>query len=178
MKIHWFAKWLAIPYGSQTVVIQGVLSELREGVVVQELQLSEEDLNLDSSNTNVNDTQYPPEIQSLLQTYADVFANNISYPPPRACTHSIPLIPGSRPVSIRPYIYAPALKTEIENQVHEMLKQGLIQPINTSFSSHVLLVKKKDKAYHFCVDYRHLNAITVKGQFLVPIIDVFLDELS
>jgi hypothetical protein len=37
MKIHWFAKWLAIPYGSQTVVIQGVLSELREGVVVQEL---------------------------------------------------------------------------------------------------------------------------------------------
>jgi hypothetical protein len=42
----------------------------------------------------------------------------------------------------------------------------------------VLLVKKKDNSYHFCVDYCHLNAITVKGQFLVPINDDFLDELS
>jgi hypothetical protein len=45
------------------------------------------------------------------------------------------------------------------------------------FSSHVLLVKKKDNSYIFCMDYRHLNAITAKGQYLVSIIDELLDEL-
>jgi hypothetical protein len=41
----------------------------------------------------------------------------------------------------------------------------------------VILVKKKDKSYRFCVDYRYLNAITAKGQYPVPIIDEFFDEL-
>jgi hypothetical protein len=42
----------------------------------------------------------------------------------------------------------------------------------------VLLVKKKDKSYRFCVNYHHLNAITLKGQFPVPVIEEFMDELS
>jgi hypothetical protein len=42
----------------------------------------------------------------------------------------------------------------------------------------VLLVKKKDSSYMFCVDYRHRNAITAKGQFLVPVIEELVDELG
>jgi hypothetical protein len=34
MKIHWTAKWISIPYESKIVVIQGLLSELKEGDVV------------------------------------------------------------------------------------------------------------------------------------------------
>jgi hypothetical protein len=59
-----------------------------------------------------------------------------------------------------------------------MLGGGLIQHSSSPFSLSVLLVKKKDKSYRFCVDYRHLNAITMKGQYPVPIIDEFLDELK
>jgi hypothetical protein len=59
-----------------------------------------------------------------------------------------------------------------------MLDADLIQHSNIPFSSSMLLVKKKDKTHRFCVDYRHLNAITVKGQYPVPIIDEFLDELN
>jgi hypothetical protein len=39
MKIHWADKWLSIPYDSSTAIIQGMLSELREGAVVQVYQL-------------------------------------------------------------------------------------------------------------------------------------------
>jgi hypothetical protein len=59
-----------------------------------------------------------------------------------------------------------------------MLSTSLIQNSSSSFSSPVLLVKKKDQSYRFCIDYIHLNAITAKGQSLVPIIDEFLNELK
>jgi hypothetical protein len=145
---------------------------------VQLCQLSEEDLQLDDNEEAKSDQSVPEEVQSLLDRYAGVFASTVSYPPDRACNHSIPLIEGARPVHIRPYRYAPVLKTEIDQQVQDILKQGLIQPSTSPFSSPMLLVKKKDGSYRFCVDHRHLNAITRKCEYPVPIIEELLDELQ
>jgi hypothetical protein len=168
---------LSIPYGNSIVVIQGILSKIKASVVVQICQLTEEDLHLDISEESTKSSDVSVEIQQLLSTYADIFAAKVAFPPPRSCCYTIPLITEARLVYVRPYRHAPTLKDEIESQVQEMLTSDLIQHNSSSFCSPVLLVKKKDHTYRFCVDYRQLNAMTDKGQYPVPIIDELLDEL-
>jgi hypothetical protein len=98
--------------------------------------------------------QLPPhKVQSLIDQFSVLFEDLADLPPSRACDHEIPLLPGANPLNIRPYRYPPALKTEIEKQVAEMLQKGIIQPSTSPFSSPVLLVKKKDGSHRFCVDF-------------------------
>lgn len=130
-----------------------------------------------SSPSTPNITTEPPWLQPLLTTYSKLFTQPTTLPPPRPTNHSIPLLAGSNPVNVHPYRYPHFQKQEIEAQIREMLSQGLIQPSSSAFSSPVLLVRKKDGMWRFCVDNRALNALTVKDRFPIPAIDELLDEL-
>lgn len=172
MEVHWTEKWVVIPYRGTQVKLFGLQSSKGHCSLIEVCHLTE--LN-EKDQTIISELS--GDLQSLLLRYQSVFAVPTGLPPTRDCDHHIALLPGAQPFHMRPYRYAPALKSEIEKHVTEMLDAGIIQPSQSEFSSSVILVKKKDNTYRFCVDYRHLNALTVKTRFPVPVIDEFLDEL-
>ena len=126
---------------------------------------------------HVGGSTVPTEIQPLLQEFHQVLEEPRTLPPSREFDHQIPLKEGTVPVNVRPYRYAHFQKNEIEQQVKEMLATGLICPSNSPFSSPILLVKKKDGSWRFCIDYRALNTVTIKDRFPIPTVDDMLDEL-
>jgi len=83
-------------------------------------------------------------LQLLLAEFADIIATPQGLPPARASDHRIHLLPGTPPVAVCPYRYPQLLKDEIEKQCADMLRQGIIRPSTSPFSSPVLLVRKKD----------------------------------
>jgi hypothetical protein len=119
-----------------------------------------------------------PDLNQLLRRYSLIFSIPHSLPPNRPHDHHIHLQPDSAPVNIKPYRYPHFQKEAMTSMIAEMLKDGIIRPSTSPYSSPVLLVKKKDGSWRFCVDYRALNAITVRDRFPIPTIDELLDELK
>nr|XP_027081138.1 uncharacterized protein LOC113703854 [Coffea arabica] len=120
----------------------------------------------------------PQEVQELLQEYEDIFQTPSSLPPSRSVDHEIPLKPNAQPFKLKPYRYPHCHKEEIKRQVTEMLQKGIVKHSNSPFASPVLLVKKKEGTWRFCVDYRKLNELTIKDKFPIPNVDELLDELA
>ena len=116
-------------------------------------------------------------LDGLLEAFADIFAAPTGLPPPRGRDHRIVLKPGAAPVAVWPYRYPAAHKDELERQCADMIAQGIVRRSDSAFSSPVLLVKKPDGSWRFCVDYHVLNALTVKDAFPIPVVDELLDEL-
>jgi hypothetical protein len=110
--------------------------------------------------------------------FPDVFPNDMpGMPPDREVKFTIKLQPGMTPVSRQPYKMTPKELTELKIQLKELLDKGYIRPSSSPWGCSALFVKKKDQALRLCVDYRLLNAISVKNKYPLPRIDILFDQL-
>ena len=76
-----------------------------------------------------------------------------------------------RPVHTPPYRKSSKDQEIVRQETDKLIKNGIIEHSTSPWSSSVVLVKKKDGTTRFCVNYRHLNQITTKDAFPLPIID-------
>lgn len=81
-------------------------------------------------------------------------------------------------IRLQPRRTSPWKHDEIERQVADLLQKGKVKESSSPWSSPVVLVTKKDGSQRLCVDYRQLNAATVKDAFPLPRVDDSLAALS
>ena len=146
------------------------------------LSLKKHSSALHSSKGNVSSISplIDEKMQKLLQEYADVFSDDLppGLPLERAITHAIDLVEGSKPLSKPPYLLNASEASKVERQLADYLQCGFIQPSQSLWASPILMVKKKDGSMRMCVDYRGLNAVTIKNKYPLPRIDELFDQLQ
>jgi hypothetical protein len=188
MKCDWKDKTMQFQHQGRTVLLKGVqapsvgVSQITAKQVYKSTKgnaiwayVVVDTVTANQPSNTVTESQ--EDLKHLLVQYADVFQHPKQLPPHRSYDHAIPLHPDAVPINSRPYHYSPQHKTEIETQVKQLLESGLITHSHSPFASPVLLVRKKDGSWRFCVDYRKLNSLTIKNRFPMPIIEI-LDELQ
>lgn len=111
----------------------------------------------------------------VLDKFSSLFAEPHWLPPVWDHCHRIHPKKGTGTIVVRPYCYAQLQEDELERQCAKMLQHGTICHNTSAFSSSVLLIKKADGSWHFCVDYHALNAKIIKYKFPIPIVEKLLD---
>ena len=91
------------------------------------------------------------------------------------CEHVIDVT--DPPVKQGYYRVSPVMQQLIDQELDDMLRKGIAEKSNSSWSSPILLIKKEPGSYRFCVDYRKLNAVTKRDSYPLPMMQDILDTL-
>ena len=131
---------------------------------------------------NLDDTQLSEDQKSRLYQFLgnnrDIFAKDISeLGVTNLHTHTIHT-GNAPPVSSAPYRQTPKMRTELERQLEDMKRHGIIEESNSVWHSPVVMVKKPNNEWRFCVDYRKLNAVTELMAFPIPHMTEVFDTLA
>jgi hypothetical protein len=153
MMIDWNNKWVEFKQKGNKVKLQ-VLKEDSVLQVCEEVELQSEwrpqsELLVAQvwvcEDQTISKNIIRLELMDVLSKYAVVFETPNQLPPCRDIDHTIPLLPNSKPMNLRPYRYSHYQKLELDAIIEELLRTSVIRLSSSPFASPALLVKKKDE---------------------------------
>jgi hypothetical protein len=114
----------------------------------------------------------------VVRDFPDVFLEELpGMPPDREVEFVIDLLPGTAPISKRPYKMSVEELKELKKQLMELQEAWYIRPSSSPWGAPVLFVQKKDGSQRMCVDYRSLNDVTVKNKYPLLHIEDLFDQM-
>jgi hypothetical protein len=115
----------------------------------------------------------------VVQEYLDVFPKDLpGMPPDHDIEFIIDLLPGTPPISKRPYRMPINELAELKKQIVELQSKGFIHPSSFPWGAPVLFVEKKYGTQRMCMDYRSLNEVTIKNKYPLPRIEDLFDQMK
>jgi hypothetical protein len=102
----------------------------------------------------------------------------ICWAPKREIEFKNELQPGTAPFARALYKMLSMEMKELKIQLLGLLDKGCICPCTSHSGCSALFVEKKYKELHLCVDYRPLNAVTIKNKYPLPHISIMFDQLA
>jgi hypothetical protein len=102
----------------------------------------------------------------VIRESPDIFPEELpGMPLDRDVEFVIDLLPGTTPISKRPYQMSVDELKELKKQLKELQESRYIRPSSSPWGAPVLFVHKKDGSQRMCVDYRSLNDVTIKNKY-------------
>jgi Reverse transcriptase (RNA-dependent DNA polymerase) len=116
------------------------------------------------------------EILGMLQKHRSMWNGRLGQV--HSTARRIDLIPGQKPVHYQPYRAGPKSRALESAEIQRILKAEVIEPATSEWASRIVLVAKPDGSTRFCVDYRRLNAVTVRDSYPLPRMDECIESLG
>jgi hypothetical protein len=115
----------------------------------------------------------------VVKEFVDVCPEELpGMPPERELEFTIDLKPRTEPIARTPYRMSTPELQELKMQLKELLDLGLIRPSVSPWGAPVIFIRKKDRSWRLCIDYRQLNKATIKNQYPLPRIDDLFDQMK
>ena len=111
----------------------------------------------------------PPEYHDLIEVFDKAKSKKLL--PHRSYDHKTDIEPGRVPPKSRIYPMSAYKLQKVKEYLEENLAKGFISSSTAQYASPVLFVKKKDGSLRFCVDYRKLNAMTIRNRYPIPLVE-------
>ena len=118
------------------------------------------------------------EARKLVNKYEKLFTENSKKPKQTHLVNHQIITEGALPVKSKHRRVPVAWEKEVEDQIQEMLKNGIIRPSSSPWNSPIILVKKKDNSMRFVCDFRGLNNVTKKDTYPLPHIRDIIDKMQ
>lgn len=95
------------------------------------------------------------------------------------CTNMVEhvITTNSPPIKQRHYPISPAVQRQVNEELDQLLRDGIVEPSKSPWASPIVLVRKPTGNYRFCIDFRMVNQVTLRDSYPLPFVSATLDKL-